>query len=80
MEKFIVVNANCFKLKLHVTEWLLFFFFQNIEAEKQVKFFQGCVAVAFAERDNSIMEVIIATTIKLEHDCTSFVFSYIEVF
>jgi hypothetical protein len=29
-----------------------------MEAEKQVKFFQGCVAAAFAERDNSIMEVM----------------------
>ncbi|XP_059653003.1 uncharacterized protein LOC132300087 isoform X1 [Cornus florida] len=29
---------------------------KNIEAEKQVKFFQGCVAAAFAERDHSIME------------------------
>ncbi|XVE49342.1 hypothetical protein DITRI_Ditri01bG0075800 [Diplodiscus trichospermus] len=29
---------------------------KNVEAEKQVKFFQGCVAAAFAERDNSIME------------------------
>ncbi|XP_024017862.1 TATA element modulatory factor isoform X2 [Morus notabilis] len=29
---------------------------KNLEAEKQVKFFQGCVAAAFAERDNSIME------------------------
>eukprot|EP00258_Populus_trichocarpa_P024315 XP_024440334.1 uncharacterized protein LOC7470751 isoform X3 [Populus trichocarpa] len=29
---------------------------KNMEAEKQVKFFQGCVAAAFAERDNSIME------------------------
>ncbi|XVF01397.1 hypothetical protein REPUB_Repub04eG0085700 [Reevesia pubescens] len=28
----------------------------NVEAEKQVKFFQGCVASAFAERDHSIME------------------------
>ncbi|KAH7518122.1 hypothetical protein FEM48_Zijuj09G0138400 [Ziziphus jujuba var. spinosa] len=28
----------------------------NKEAEKQVKFFQGCVAAAFAERDNAIME------------------------
>ncbi|XP_020532424.1 uncharacterized protein LOC105650792 isoform X4 [Jatropha curcas] len=27
-----------------------------MEAEKQVKFFQGCVASAFAERDHSIME------------------------
>ncbi|XP_043713056.1 uncharacterized protein LOC122661650 isoform X2 [Telopea speciosissima] len=27
-----------------------------MEAEKQVKYFQGCVAAAFAERDNSIME------------------------
>ncbi|XP_022896872.1 myosin heavy chain, cardiac muscle isoform isoform X1 [Olea europaea var. sylvestris] len=29
---------------------------KNIEAEKQLKFFQGCVAAAFAERDNAIME------------------------
>lgn len=32
-------------------------FLQNLEAEKQLKFFQGCVAAAFAERDHSIMEV-----------------------
>lgn len=31
--------------------------FQNMEAEKQVKFFQNCVAAAFAERDQSIIEV-----------------------
>uniref|UniRef100_A0A6N2L314 Uncharacterized protein n=1 Tax=Salix viminalis TaxID=40686 RepID=A0A6N2L314_SALVM len=29
---------------------------KNMEAEKQLKFFQGCVAASFAERDNSIME------------------------
>ncbi|XP_010530702.1 PREDICTED: spindle pole body component 110 [Tarenaya hassleriana] len=29
---------------------------KNLEAEKQVKFFQNSVAAAFAERDNSIME------------------------
>ncbi|CAL5391620.1 unnamed protein product [Camellia sinensis] len=29
---------------------------KNMEAEKQVKFFQGCVGSAFAERDHSIME------------------------
>ncbi|KAJ6302605.1 hypothetical protein OIU77_016657 [Salix suchowensis] len=29
---------------------------KNKELEKQVKFFHGCVAAAFAERDNSIME------------------------
>lgn len=29
-----------------------------MEAEKQVKFFQGCMAAAFAERDNSVMEVV----------------------
>jgi len=34
------------------------FLLQNMEAEKQLKFFQGCVAAAFAERDNSIMEVM----------------------
>lgn len=31
---------------------------QNLEAEKQVKFFQNCVAAAFAERDQSIIEVV----------------------
>ncbi|XVE93516.1 hypothetical protein REPUB_Repub01dG0201400 [Reevesia pubescens] len=29
---------------------------KNVEAEKQVKFFQGCVVAAFAERDHAIME------------------------
>ncbi|CAI9104259.1 OLC1v1002894C1 [Oldenlandia corymbosa var. corymbosa] len=29
---------------------------KNMEAEKQLKFFQNCVAAAFAERDNAIME------------------------
>lgn len=29
-----------------------------MEAEKQLKFFQGCVGAAFAERDNAIMEVM----------------------
>ncbi|XP_057450330.1 uncharacterized protein LOC130741435 isoform X2 [Lotus japonicus] len=29
---------------------------KNTEAEKQVKFFQGCVAAAFAERDQAIIE------------------------
>ncbi|XP_052188136.1 putative WEB family protein At1g65010, chloroplastic isoform X2 [Diospyros lotus] len=29
---------------------------KNMEAEKQLKFFQGCVAAAFAERDHSVME------------------------
>lgn len=32
---------------------------QNMEAEKQVKFFQGCMATAFAERDQAIIEVTI---------------------
>lgn len=31
---------------------------QNTEAEKQVKFFQNCVAAAFAERDQSVIEVV----------------------
>ncbi|XVF10675.1 hypothetical protein REPUB_Repub07fG0202900 [Reevesia pubescens] len=35
---------------------LFLFHFLNVEAEKQVKFFQGCVASVFAERDHSIME------------------------
>ncbi|BAU00837.1 hypothetical protein VIGAN_10247200 [Vigna angularis var. angularis] len=29
---------------------------KNMEAEKQVKFFQGCMATAFAERDQAIIE------------------------
>ncbi|KAK7253193.1 hypothetical protein RIF29_37713 [Crotalaria pallida] len=29
---------------------------KNMESEKQVKFFQGCVAAAFAERDHAIIE------------------------
>ncbi|KAI5423553.1 hypothetical protein KIW84_046483 [Lathyrus oleraceus] len=29
---------------------------KNMEAEKQVKFFQGCVGAAFAERDHAIIE------------------------
>ncbi|KAL5706742.1 hypothetical protein ACHQM5_024870 [Ranunculus cassubicifolius] len=29
---------------------------KNMEAEKQLKFFQGCVASSFAERDNALME------------------------
>ncbi|KAH6789912.1 myosin heavy chain-like protein [Perilla frutescens var. frutescens] len=29
---------------------------KNVEAEKQLKFFQDCVAAAFAERDSAIME------------------------
>lgn len=40
--------------------------FQNMEAEKQVKFFHGCVAAAFAERDHSIMEVMTVFTFKFE--------------
>ncbi|KAL9276041.1 hypothetical protein AKJ16_DCAP10621 [Drosera capensis] len=29
---------------------------KNLEADRQLKFFQGCVASAFAERDNALME------------------------
>uniref|UniRef100_A0A7N0VIY5 Uncharacterized protein n=1 Tax=Kalanchoe fedtschenkoi TaxID=63787 RepID=A0A7N0VIY5_KALFE len=29
---------------------------KNVEAEKQLKFFQGCVAAAFSERDSSLIE------------------------
>ncbi|XP_055815977.1 uncharacterized protein LOC129885646 isoform X2 [Solanum dulcamara] len=29
---------------------------KNTEAEKQLKFFQGCVAAAFSERDHAVME------------------------
>ncbi|KAJ7967588.1 Myosin heavy chain-like protein [Quillaja saponaria] len=48
--------AEAYRIKsqladLHSTEVA-----KNMDAEKQIKFFQGCVASAFAERDNSIME------------------------
>ncbi|KAL4581109.1 hypothetical protein LXL04_017318 [Taraxacum kok-saghyz] len=33
---------------------------KSLEAEKQIKFFQGCVGAAFSERDNAIMEAEIA--------------------
>ncbi|CAL5387353.1 unnamed protein product [Camellia sinensis] len=41
---------------LHAAEVSKRIFFRNMEAEKQVKFFQGCVASAFPEQDHSIME------------------------
>lgn len=37
-----------------------------MEAEKQVKFFQGCVAAAFAERDHAVMEVMIGSLFCLK--------------
>lgn len=39
---------------------------QNMEADKQVKFFQGCVAAAFAERDHAVMEVIVGSLFCLK--------------
>ncbi|XP_077233835.1 myosin heavy chain-like protein isoform X2 [Tasmannia lanceolata] len=41
---------------------------KNMEAEKQLKFFQGCVASAFAERDHSLME---AEKAKEQEECMS---------
>jgi hypothetical protein len=38
---------------------------QNKDLEKQVRFFQSSVAQAFAERDNSIMEVCFNSLISL---------------
>lgn len=38
-----------------------------MEAEKQVKFFQGCVAAAFAERDNAIIEVMMVAVFHLKN-------------
>lgn len=46
-------------LKLFCNWFMSSLWMQNKEAEKQVKFFQGCVAAAFAERDNSLMEVLV---------------------
>lgn len=42
-----------------------------MEAEKQVKFFQGCVAAAFAERDNAIMEVVLTIVFQFKLDGAS---------
>ncbi|XP_028084167.1 uncharacterized protein LOC114285316 isoform X2 [Camellia sinensis] len=42
---------------------------KNMEAKKQVKFFQGCVASAFAERDHSIMEVTTFSPLKVSMFC-----------
>ncbi|XP_050366917.1 uncharacterized protein LOC126785317 isoform X1 [Argentina anserina] len=48
---------------------------KNLEAEKQLKFFQGCVAAAFAERDQSIME---AETAKEKEELVSYKLSLID--
>ena len=40
-----------------------------MEAEKQVKFLQGCVGSAFAERDHSIMEVTTFSPLKVSLFC-----------
>ncbi|XP_028069774.1 uncharacterized protein LOC114272304 [Camellia sinensis] len=42
---------------------------KNMEAEKQVKFFQGCVPSAFVERDHSIMEVTTFSPLKVSMFC-----------
>ncbi|XWS54674.1 hypothetical protein CRYUN_Cryun10bG0108700 [Craigia yunnanensis] len=44
---------------------------KNVEAEKQVKFFQGCVAAAFAEWDHSIMECFLHVHIIRLEDLAS---------
>lgn len=53
-----MLYSNNLKLKCSLYFCCSSLILQNIEAEKQLKFFQGCVASAFAERDNAVMEVI----------------------
>ncbi|XP_058190245.1 uncharacterized protein LOC131307641 isoform X2 [Rhododendron vialii] len=49
--------ATCIRARSDLQEELSeAYHVKNMEAEKQVKFFHGCVAAAFAERDHSIME------------------------
>ncbi|CAN1174975.1 hypothetical protein LINPERHAP1_LOCUS3562 [Linum perenne] len=48
--------SEAFRIKAQLAELHQAEVAKNIEAEKQVKFFQGCVAAAFAERDQAILE------------------------
>ncbi|OMP06827.1 hypothetical protein CCACVL1_01435 [Corchorus capsularis] len=48
--------SEAFRIKTQLADLHRLEVAKNVEAEKQVKFFQGCVAAAFAERDHSIME------------------------
>ncbi|KAG6424981.1 hypothetical protein SASPL_115404 [Salvia splendens] len=45
---------------------------KNVEAENQLRFFQDCVAAAFAERDNAIMEVNFSSPVVLPLPFLSF--------
>ncbi|XP_022148753.1 putative ciliary rootlet coiled-coil protein 2 isoform X3 [Momordica charantia] len=48
--------AEAYRIKSQLAELHSSEVTKNSESEKQLKFFQGCVAAAFAERDHSIME------------------------
>ncbi|CAI0374555.1 unnamed protein product [Linum tenue] len=48
--------SEAFRIKAQLAELHQAEVAKNIEAEKQVKFFQGSVAAAFAERDQSLLE------------------------
>ncbi|CAL5328058.1 unnamed protein product [Camellia sinensis] len=48
--------SEAYRIKASWLIYMLQRYQRNMEAEKQVKFFQGCVPSAFAERDHSIME------------------------
>ncbi|OMO63367.1 hypothetical protein COLO4_32503 [Corchorus olitorius] len=48
--------SEAFRIKTQLADLHRLEVAKNVEAEKQVKFFQGSVAAAFAERDHSIME------------------------
>ncbi|CAN0910258.1 hypothetical protein LINGRAHAP2_LOCUS26196 [Linum grandiflorum] len=48
--------SEAFRIKAQLAELHQAEVAKNIEAEKQVKFFQGCVAAAFAERDQAVLE------------------------
>ncbi|KAL3626996.1 hypothetical protein CASFOL_029209 [Castilleja foliolosa] len=47
---------NIFMADAENDKWLPEDVVSNVEAEKQLQFFQRCVAAAFAERDNAILE------------------------
>ncbi|KAJ9551988.1 hypothetical protein OSB04_016033 [Centaurea solstitialis] len=48
--------SEAYRIKNQLSDLHSAEFSKNTEAEKQIKFFQGCVAAAFSERDNAMME------------------------
>ncbi|XP_042062305.1 centrosomal protein of 128 kDa-like isoform X2 [Salvia splendens] len=48
--------SEAYRIKSHIADLHKAEVSKNVEAENQLSFFQDCVAAAFAERDNAIME------------------------